>query len=105
MPIKPTSSTDSSSTSGDDRSGSSVPDNSVPGSSGSTSASASASASPSASVGSDVCPLSHPAPLLLYGYGAYGISWDPEFSAAALSLCDRGVVYAIAHIRGKLRQA
>ncbi len=47
-----------------------------------------------------VCPLQQPAPLLLYGYGAYGISWDPEFSAAALSLCDRGVVYAIAHVRG-----
>lgn len=48
----------------------------------------------------DICPFKQPAPLLLYGYGAYGISWDPEFSAAALSLCDRGVVYAIAHIRG-----
>ena len=46
------------------------------------------------------CPFKQPAPLLLYGYGAYGISWDPEFSAAALSLCDRGVVYAIAHVRG-----
>jgi oligopeptidase B len=47
-----------------------------------------------------ICPLTQPAPLLLYAYGAYGISWDPEFSAAALSLCDRGVIYAIAHVRG-----
>jgi len=41
-----------------------------------------------------------PAPLLLYGYGSYEISIDPRFSALRLSLLDRGVIYAIAHIRG-----
>lgn len=41
-----------------------------------------------------------PQPLLLYGYGSYGIPSDPRFSSARLSLLDRGVIYAIAHIRG-----
>lgn len=41
-----------------------------------------------------------PAPVLLYGYGAYEISIDPTFSPHRLSLCDRGVVFAIAHVRG-----
>jgi len=40
------------------------------------------------------------APLLLYGYGSYGISTEPTFSSVRLSLLDRGFVYAIAHIRG-----
>jgi oligopeptidase B len=40
------------------------------------------------------------APLLLYGYGAYGIAMTPEFSTARLSLLDRGYAYAIAHVRG-----
>ena len=40
------------------------------------------------------------APLLLYAYGSYGISMDPTFSPARLALLDRGVVFAIAHIRG-----
>ncbi|MFD6447443.1 S9 family peptidase [Promicromonospora sp. NPDC060204] len=41
-----------------------------------------------------------PAPLLLYGYGAYEYSIDPYFSIARLSLLDRGVVFAVAHVRG-----
>ena len=39
-------------------------------------------------------------PLLLYGYGAYGIPLDPWFSPSRISLLDRGVIYAIAHVRG-----
>jgi oligopeptidase B len=40
------------------------------------------------------------APLLLYAYGSYGYSEVPNFSTARLSLLDRGMIYAIAHIRG-----
>ncbi|SEC08126.1 oligopeptidase B [Paramicrobacterium humi] len=39
-------------------------------------------------------------PLLLYGYGSYEASMDPSFSIARLSLLDRGVTFAIAHVRG-----
>ncbi|WP_137886586.1 S9 family peptidase [Pseudomonas sp. 2FE] len=44
--------------------------------------------------------LGQPAPLYLYGYGAYGESLDPWFSHARLSLLERGFVFAIAHVRG-----
>lgn len=40
------------------------------------------------------------APLLVYGYGSYGISVDPFFSTTNVSLLDRGFVFAIIHIRG-----
>ena len=40
------------------------------------------------------------APLLLYGYGSYGLSMPVNFNSNRLSLLDRGVTYAIAHIRG-----
>jgi oligopeptidase B len=41
-----------------------------------------------------------PAPTVLYGYGAYESSEDPRFSIARLSLLDRGMVFAVAHVRG-----
>ena len=40
------------------------------------------------------------APLLLYAYGSYGASLAPTFSSSRLSLLDRGVIYALAYIRG-----
>ncbi|MGK5441321.1 S9 family peptidase [Micromonospora sp. URMC 105] len=40
------------------------------------------------------------APCVIYGYGSYEASMDPWFSIARLSLLDRGVVFAVAHIRG-----
>lgn len=40
------------------------------------------------------------APLLLYGYGSYGVSLSPVFSATRLSLLDRGFIFAYAHVRG-----
>ena len=39
-------------------------------------------------------------PTLLEAYGAYGVSFEPSFNAARLSLLDRGFVFAIAHVRG-----
>ena len=45
-------------------------------------------------------PIDGSAPLLLYGYGSYGISVPVNFSSNRLSLLDRGVIYAVAHIRG-----
>ncbi len=45
-------------------------------------------------------PLDGTAAAVLYGYGAYEMSLPPWFSVARLSLLDRGVVFAIAHIRG-----
>ncbi|MEJ7706866.1 MAG: prolyl oligopeptidase family serine peptidase [Nocardioidaceae bacterium] len=45
-------------------------------------------------------PLDGSAPCLLYGYGAYEASFEPEFDAALTALLDRGVIWAHAHIRG-----
>ena len=45
-------------------------------------------------------PLDGTGAMLLYGYGAYEISIDPTFSISRLSLLERGVTYAIAHVRG-----
>ncbi len=45
-------------------------------------------------------PLDGTAACLLYGYGAYEACIDPEFDASLVSVLDRGVVYAIAHVRG-----
>lgn len=45
-------------------------------------------------------PPSPEQPLLLYGYGAYGISLEARFSSERLSLLNRGITFAIAHVRG-----
>ncbi|MCY0909341.1 S9 family peptidase [Sulfobacillus sp. hq2] len=41
-----------------------------------------------------------PAPLILYGYGSYGVSVDPHFDPAQIPLLDRGIVLVTAHVRG-----
>ncbi|MGV8913052.1 MAG: S9 family peptidase [Rhodoglobus sp.] len=41
-----------------------------------------------------------PAPTVLHGYGSYEISIDPSFAVGRLSLLDRGMVFAVAHVRG-----
>jgi len=41
-----------------------------------------------------------PQPMLLYGYGSYGVPIDPTFRSSRISLLDRGMIFAIAHIRG-----
>ncbi|HZZ91994.1 MAG TPA: S9 family peptidase, partial [Usitatibacter sp.] len=41
-----------------------------------------------------------PQPMLLYGYGSYGIPMDPGFRSTRISLLDRGMIFAIAHVRG-----
>ena len=43
---------------------------------------------------------SGPRPVQLYAYGAYGVTSDPSFSSTRLSLLDRGMIRAIAHVRG-----
>lgn len=45
-------------------------------------------------------PLDGSAPVLLYGYGSYGITIPASFSVSRLSLVDRGMIYAIVHMRG-----
>lgn len=44
--------------------------------------------------------ISKPQPTLLYGYGSYETPIDPAFSTARLSMLDRGMIFAIAHVRG-----
>jgi oligopeptidase B len=41
-----------------------------------------------------------PLPMLLYGYGSYGACIDPSFDYKRIALLDRGVIFAVAHIRG-----
>jgi len=48
----------------------------------------------------DAMSSDEPAPCLLYGYGSYGHSVDPTFNSNRVSLLDRGLIFAIAHIRG-----
>lgn len=44
--------------------------------------------------------ISSDTPCLLYGYGSYGYSVDPTFNSTRLTFLDRGMIFAIAHIRG-----
>ncbi|MGW4242771.1 S9 family peptidase [Nocardia sp. NPDC004722] len=44
--------------------------------------------------------IAGPKPLLLYGYGSYEAPMDPYFSVGRLSMLDRGMVFAVAHVRG-----
>lgn len=44
--------------------------------------------------------LSQPHPTILYGYGSYEHSLDPSFSNMMISVYDRGIIFAIAHVRG-----
>lgn len=48
----------------------------------------------------DLVTLGEPAPTLLYGYGSYEHAIDPGFGIPRLSLLDRGMVFAVAHVRG-----
>lgn len=48
----------------------------------------------------DLVELGTPAPTLLYGYGSYEHSIDPGFGIPRLSLLDRGMIFAVAHVRG-----
>ncbi|XP_039123711.1 protease 2 [Dioscorea cayenensis subsp. rotundata] len=48
----------------------------------------------------DLVKLDGSDPLMLYGYGSYEVCIDPSFKASRLSLVDRGIIFAIAHIRG-----
>lgn len=49
-------------------------------------------------------PLDGSAPVLLYSYGSYGYSTPASFSSSRLSLVDRGMIFAIAHIRGGMEK-
>lgn len=48
----------------------------------------------------DVSPAEGGHPTVVFGYGSYEISMDPYFSVSRLSLLDRGIVFAVAHVRG-----
>ena len=49
-------------------------------------------------------PIDGSAELLLYGYGSYGSSMSPSFSSSRLSLIDRDIIWATAHIRGGMEK-